>query len=924
MRIREIFIEAVEIADAAERAAYLAAACGGDAALRREVEELLASHARDEQFFLDRPPAALPHSFASAARDSTEPASQPLGSQIGPYRLVQVLGEGGMGIVYLAEQKQPVERQVALKIIKAGMDSRQTIARFESERQALAMMDHPNIARVLDAGISSRQTPSADAGPDGTRSVPATEGCPYFVMEYVSGLPITRYCDEKRLPLSERLELLIPVCHAVQHAHQKGIIHRDIKPSNVLVTEYDGRATPKVIDFGVAKAVASPPVGENGHTAVGQIIGTLEYMSPEQAEFNPLDIDTRTDIYSLGVLLYELLAGATPFDKADLRNAGLHEMLRIIREEEPPSPSSKVSASSELPSIAAVREIDPARLTKAIRGELDWIVMKALDKDRNRRYGSAADLAADLNRYLAHEAVLACPPSTLYRFRKLAQKHQPALCTAALVVLALVAGTAASTWQAIRARQAERLAKENEARALRHEQRAVAAASAELAARQAEAQHRQQAEEQARTVEAQRALLENNQRINSLVTNEILTVLRDIPTGKSKRHQLLAAALSRVGDLEPAERVKALYTVGSHLTVLGDHPAALNAINQALALDPQQALLYVSRGDKYFRQQEYLKAADDYTLAIEHRRDDDPASVHLPYARRGFALCRLGRFDEAIADFRASFAESPKPTLAILAQCFNGRKTGITNSPFYGSVQSDVIGLFERYVADQGRSPLAASFAADALVDLKQPGLARAHLEAADVTGLRGWYVHYQRAMLAIERGDQSDYRRICQAALANVAGEQEEREPKSWIFSAYVCMFIPDGLDDYSPAIDLARRALAKAPGSAQCRAVLGGILYRAGQFDEARQRFEAGLETHVDEVGNRLWSHFFLAMISHRRGQLEEAKRWNQQGTAILRTAPYNNWRFQIIMNKFRAEAEQFLSLPPPEPNSPLVDAK
>ena len=309
-----------------------------------------------------------------------------MGKVIGPYKLLEQIGEGGMGVVYMAEQQVPVRRHVALKIIKPGMDTRQVIARFEAERQALALMDHPNIAKVLDAGTTD-------------------SGRPYFVMELVKGVPITQYCDERRLTPRQRLELFITVCQAVQHAHQKGIIHRDLKPTNVLVAEYDDRPVTKIIDFGVAKAVGQQLTERTMFTQFGQVVGTIEYMSPEQAKFNQLDIDTRTDIYSLGVLLYELLTGETPFDRQRLHSAAFDEMLRIIREEEPPKPSTRLSSSESLPSIAAQRQLDPKKLTTLVSGDLDWIVMKSLEKDRTRRYETANDLARDIERYLHGQPV---------------------------------------------------------------------------------------------------------------------------------------------------------------------------------------------------------------------------------------------------------------------------------------------------------------------------------------------------------------------------------------------------------------------------------------------------------------------------------------------------------------------------------------
>ncbi|MBM4090610.1 MAG: serine/threonine protein kinase [Planctomycetes bacterium] len=438
-RAKSVFLNALEIQSEAERAAYLQAECGDNTALRREVDALL-DHAQRLGGFL-----------ADGDRQDNPTADQPMvserpGAQIGPYKLLQELGEGGMGMVFLAEQKQPVQRRVALKIIKPGMDTRQVIARFEAEEKALAVMDHPNIARVLDAGTTD-------------------SGRPYFVMELVKGIPVTKYCDEQHLTPRERLELFIPICHAVQHAHQKGIIHRDIKPSNILVTLCDGKPVPKVIDFGVAKAVGQKLTEKTVFTASGQIIGTLEYMSPEQANLNQLDIDTRSDIYSLGVLLYELLTGVTPLDRQQLKSAALDEMMRIIREEEPARPSARLSTIDTLPSVAANRHIEPKRLTTLVRGELDWIVMKALEKDRARRYETANGFADDIQRYLNDEPVEACPPSAGYRVRKYVRRHKTVLATGAIVALALVTGTAVASWQAVRARYQAILARQEAERA---------------------------------------------------------------------------------------------------------------------------------------------------------------------------------------------------------------------------------------------------------------------------------------------------------------------------------------------------------------------------------------------------------------------------------------------------------------------------
>jgi eukaryotic-like serine/threonine-protein kinase len=421
--VEELFFAALEIEGSEARSAFLDRHCG-DTELRRRVEELLAGDAQGSGF-LEAPASVL---TVTAAHDSRLSVEEP-GTIIGPYKLLEAIGEGGMGTVYMAEQTQPVRRKVALKIIKPGMDTKQVVARFEAERQALALMDHPNIAKVHDAGA-------------------ADSGRPYFVMELVKGVPITRYCDETRLTPRERLELFLPVCQAIQHAHQKGIIHRDLKPSNILVGLYDRQPVPKVIDFGVAKAAGPKLTEATLFTGFGMVIGTPEYMSPEHAQLDNLDIDTRSDIYSLGVLLYELLTGTTPFTTKDLEMSGLLETLRMIREQEPPKPSTKLSTAESLPALAANRGTEPAKLRKLVRGELDWIVMQCLEKDRNRRYETASSLAADVQRYLHDEPVRACPPSTWYRFRKFARRNRRAVATAAaaaLVVVLAVAGLATST-----------------------------------------------------------------------------------------------------------------------------------------------------------------------------------------------------------------------------------------------------------------------------------------------------------------------------------------------------------------------------------------------------------------------------------------------------------------------------------------------
>jgi serine/threonine protein kinase len=418
--IDRIFWDAAHIASAAERGTYLDRACADDAELRRRVEQLLRARAKAERF-LECP---APHLVAPAGN---RPAGDGPGAVIGPYKLLEQIGEGGFGVVFMAEQQRPVRRKVALKVLKPGMDSGHVIARFEAERQALALMDHLHIAKILDAG----QTAS---------------GRPYFVMELVKGVPITRYGDERRLTPGERLALFLPVCQAVQHAHQKGIIHRDLKPSNVLVASYDGKPVPKVIDFGVAKAAGQSLTERTLFTEFGAVVGTLQYMSPEQAELNQLDVDTRSDIYSLGVLLYELLTGTTPLDRRRLKDVALVQALRLIREEEPPTPSTRLNTADGLPSIAANRGLEPRRLSGLVRGELDWVVMRCLEKDRNRRYETASALARDIDRYLHDEPVQACPPTALYRFRRFARRNKARLAVVGLILLASVLSVGGAVW----------------------------------------------------------------------------------------------------------------------------------------------------------------------------------------------------------------------------------------------------------------------------------------------------------------------------------------------------------------------------------------------------------------------------------------------------------------------------------------------
>ncbi|HEY8960678.1 MAG TPA: serine/threonine-protein kinase, partial [Luteolibacter sp.] len=441
---RTLFEGALGLSDPEEQSAFLDQTCQGNPALREKLEKLLTLRDRADDFF-DLPPPKMPAAVTRMAileGEDGAPGDQTLAlgnARIGHYRLLERMGEGGCGVVYRAEQFEPVRRKVALKIIRLGMDTEGVIARFELERKALAMMDHPNIARVLDAGATST-------------------GRPFFAMELVEGEKITDFCDRNRLGLRQRLELFIQVCLAIQHAHQKGIIHRDIKPSNVLVRLHDGVPVPKVIDFGIAKATAAG-FGENStFTAFDQFLGTPAYMSPEQAAGNRQDVDTRSDIYSLGALLHELLTGTPPFDTARLQKAGVEEIRRVLREEDSPAPSSQIASlpAEAAQRIAACRDTDPHKLGQLLKGDLHWIVMRAMEKDPQRRYPTAQDLAADLQRHLRYEPVNAGPPGRRYRLSKLIRRNKVAFTASGLVVIALTTGFGMSTWRYMREKEARR------------------------------------------------------------------------------------------------------------------------------------------------------------------------------------------------------------------------------------------------------------------------------------------------------------------------------------------------------------------------------------------------------------------------------------------------------------------------------------
>ena len=909
----EIFAAALQ-KPRAQRVEFLNRACQGDTLLRASVEALLAAHDVPDSF-LDAPLG--PAELGPSATD--QPRLESPGASVGPYKLLEQIGEGGMGTVWMAQQHEPIKRLVAVKLIKPGMDSRQIIARFEAERQALALMDHANIARVLDAGTTGA-------------------GRPYFVMELVRGVPITRYCDEHHLTPRERLELFIPVCQAIQHAHQKGIIHRDLKPSNVLVAQYDGRPVPKVIDFGVAKAAGQSLTEKTLVTGFGAIVGSVEYMSPEQAEINQLDIDTRSDIYSLGVLLYELLTGSPPFSRAELAQAGMLEMLRVIREREPTRPSTKLSTAEGLPTLAANRGTEPAKLAKLLRGELDWIVLKALEKDRSRRYETANSLAQDLVRYLADEPVLACPPSSSYRLRKFLRRHKLAAIATLVVAASLLIATGVSIWQAAVARQAQfdaaqRLVRETQAR----EQ---AAAINELLLEGLASANPDSAKGTSYTV---RNFLDD-------ISWDIGDQFRGQPAAEAAIRATIGNAYFRLGlpaeaafhlkrSLELREELygpdspevaRGLYDEAFNLQEYGDIPGALARANRALAIHHKAELRNADTVRLLWLFQLLHRRSGREDLSEEAGQEALALARQLPDARGELADV-LHTLAASVYRLRREFTLAEKMTRESIAL---HRKYRGDHHPQTGRALSQLGSL----LADQGKYDDAEPLLRESLTIFERnfDYISEAHVPSyaflvmtlrgkKDQAGLEALREQVTKRAQRLREERPDDAGPLFYAALASALVDDPEgavetlshiaaRRPgkhKVWYFRieqlAWFLATRPDSHQRWpGVALDLAQQAVELAPQDGDVWQTLGIAQYRAANWPAAVAALNRSIELR-SRRGPASW--LFLAMAHWQLGEREKAQAWYDKATQWF----VENKLAREELLRLRAEAQEVIKQSP-----------
>jgi serine/threonine protein kinase/tetratricopeptide (TPR) repeat protein len=830
VQIEEIFTAALAESDSAARAHYLDDACGGDAELRAHVQALLAAHQEPGNF--------LPQPGGGATLDF-ERQSERIGEIIGRYKLLERIGEGGFGVVYMAEQQQPVRRKVALKVLKPGMDSRQVLARFEAERQALALMEHENISKVLDAGAT-----------DGGR--------PYFVMELVRGVPITDFCDANQLSPRERLELFIQVCRAVQHAHTKGIIHRDIKPTNVLVTLQEGRPVPKVIDFGVAKATGQQLTDKTLFTQFAQMVGTPLYMSPEQAEMTSTDVDTRSDVYSLGVLLYELLTGTTPLDHEQLKRAAFDEVRRMIREDEPPRPSTRLSTMGDhARSItAAHRNSDAKLLGRRMRGELDWIVMKSLDKERARRYDTASALAADVERYLHDEPVEACPPSAIYRFRKFARRQKTALAIATVLTLALLSVlgvVAGSIGWAVRDRASRQAAIEvevnsalNEATRLQSQRKYAEALSAALRAE---------------------ALLSggSSQEIQKLASGlrkdlQMVMRLEVVP--------LEGTRSTSEGELDVAKEdeayAEAFREFGVDAGVLGAQEIADRTSATTIRLELASAL------DNWVFTRWMMKLEGDEIAKklVAAARLADPDEL-----RNRIRDAQETRDANALSDLLTTEGDRVLqwPTSRLLF--------GVMYQLEPEPLQSEQIMALTRRLQRHRPDDFWNNFTLASLHAVKDPPQ---------------W----------------EDAARFYTAALSL----QPENAVTQNDFAGLLAYWPRPGVDHLEEAVDLAKKAVTTAPTAARYWGTLGIAHYRSGQWSDALVAFQQAAKL---DKGDKCLDWFYLAMTHAQLGEKEHGRKWYDQAVEWMEKNDPDNGGLKYL----RAEAAELLSIKESSPVENLL---
>ena len=850
---------------AAQRAAHLDRECAGDIALRKRIEELLQAIDEAGAFLREPAPGAQrpsPRGTHQAGSDSdplsgSSPAVEKVGDHIGRYKLLQQIGEGGCGVVYMAEQQQPIRRQVALKVIKLGMDTRSVIARFEAERQALALMDHPNIAKVLDAGATAN-------------------GRPFFVMELVQGIKITDYCDQHQLPTRKRLELFIQICQAIQHAHQKGVIHRDIKPSNVLVTSNDRVPLPKVIDFGIAKATNDQNLTDKTvFTHFEQFIGTPAYMSPEQAEMDASGIDTRTDIYSLGILLYELLTGQTPFDTKLLLKTGLDEIRRIIRDQEPPRPSTRLSSmlAGELTLAARHRQSEAPALIRSVRGDLDWIVMKALEKERARRYETANGLAMDVRRHLTDQPVVARPPSRLYEFQKTVRRHKLGFFAAGAVTLALLLGFVTSSIQAARATRAE------------HEQ-ARSRQEALVIGRKAE-------EEAAKSRQAAQFLSDMLQGIiPSVASGQSTPVLRGILSETARRVSLdfrdqpeieaeLATTIGQVYDeLGDAREAEAMFTRALELRrkSLGpEHPSV------ALTLD-NLARFFMAHRDVH-----RAEVTANEALAIQRKQlDREPSLVAHSLDTLASVLWQKGDPAGAEANFRQALAIRRKWAPAEdagLAETLSGLMDVLLWQHKYAETEL----LFEDVW------PVQAGVRPESSRMLRVRGIARArtgHWRAAaddfsKVIELEpGNHENYHfLAPLLVQAGDLVAYRALCAEIRARFGDNSSD--PKLADRMAKDCLILECPGCDLTIEARLADVAATLGQGYEMepwAQLCKGLAEYRQGRYASALTWVGKALGPGEKGTRRDVECYMVMAMAQHHLMQIEQARLSLAKGIRIL----------------------------------------